>query len=202
MGGGRRSCSLTDPSSSRGIYRESGACACTRAAREGDDSAPLPQINCNGCSSSCCVMCFEAMADAVQHFAVEHARQLAVEDVEVVSFTLARVWRDHAHTSSTFRSDGKGGGTFLTQCPACFELTIEQPSVPEPATITRSSSSSSETVESMQPYKHTAPRRFGSVDLAVVAPRWSDDGTPAHSQQCAQAQPVPSLRRALAKQSV
>ena len=91
--GGVRSCAFTNEQSSRGVYKEAGACALTRAVRDGIKDSNIRYTKCDGCKATMCCSCLDLIADAVLEHSVRVdfnsvwaalARLRLVEDLTVL----------------------------------------------------------------------------------------------------------------------
>ena len=100
--GGVRSCAFTNEQSSRGVYKEAGACALTRAVRDGIKDSNIRYTKCDGCKATMCCSCLDLIADAV----LEHS--VRVDFNHVWAALLVRPWRVNAAQSPPLQKEGSG----------------------------------------------------------------------------------------------
>ena len=116
--GGVRSCAFTNEQSSRGVYKEAGACALTRAVRDGIKDSNIRYTKCDGCKATMCSSCLDLIADAV----LEHS--VRVDFNSVWAALLVRPWRVGSDPAAGFEKREGGGGKWLKQCPLCVQQHI------------------------------------------------------------------------------
>ena len=127
--GGVRSCAFTNEQSSRGVYKEAGACALTRAVRDGIKDSSIRYTKCDGCKATMCCSCLDLIADAV----LEHS--VRVDFSQVWAALLVRPWRVGSDPAAGFDKREGGGGKWLKQCPLCVQQHIAATAPPLPATL-------------------------------------------------------------------